>query len=61
MSDKFLEQSRCLIHVVNTYQLKNKNISSLMTALHQVNKAEEAQLDINTVQNNNYIGVCPYI
>lgn len=48
-SEKFLDQSRCMAHVVHAYHLQHKNMHTLMAALQQLNTAEEAQEDVHEV------------
>lgn len=40
--------------IINAYHLKKERLKALLTALTQVNTAEEAQQNINRVQEFNY-------
>jgi len=48
-SETFLDQARCMAHVTHAYHLQHENLRTLMTALKQLNAAEEAQEDVHEV------------
>lgn len=50
-SETYLDQARCMAHVTHAYHLQHQNLKTMMTALKQLNTAEEAQEDIHEVCN----------
>ena len=49
-SQKALDQARCLSHITHVYHLQHHNWQTLMSALQQLNMAEEAEENVHEVR-----------
>ena len=51
-SQNALDQARCLAHITQAYHLQHRNWQTLMSALQQLNVAEEAEEDVHEVRSD---------